>query len=253
MPGHRPFFVRPRAGYAGPVILLIGLAAIVCAYLVGSIPFGYLIARARGIDIRTKGSGNIGATNVWRVMGPRFGLPCFLLDVLKGLVPSLVIAWQVYGPQRVNFSPEQATLLQIAVAVAAVLGHMFPVWLRFKGGKGVATSFGALLGVYPVFTAATAAALLAWIVSALITRMVGISSCIAAVALAGAVLVMRLSHGSIGGLTIPHASTTHAAFAAALAAVVIYKHRANLARTLAGTEPKIGGKRAAQPKASSHA
>jgi glycerol-3-phosphate acyltransferase PlsY len=220
------------------------------AYLVGSVPFGLLIARWRGVDIRTKGSGNIGATNVWRVMGWRPGLACFVLDFLKGLLPSLACAWVLASAWGEGLGARGGTLLALGVAVGAVLGHVFPVWLKFKGGKGIATSFGALLGVYPVFTLASLLALVVWLISARLTRMVGISSCLAAAALAGWVVLTHLApagvderlSAALGGL-YRRADAWQAGFAGVLAALVIFKHRANLARTWAGTESKIGGRR----------
>lgn len=223
------------------------LLLIPASYLVGSIPFGFLIARSQGIDIRTRGSGNIGATNVWRVMGRRWGSLCFLLDFLKGLGPSAACAAVLGSSVGAGWAGERGTLLALGVAIAAVLGHVFPVWLRFKGGKGIATSFGALLGVYPVFTLAALVGLATWLVSARITRMVGISSCLAAVVLASWVVfswagpegAQRTISGVFGSF-YRQAGGLQAGFAVVLALLVIVKHRANLARTWAGTEPKMG-------------
>ncbi len=216
------------------------------AYLVGSIPVGLLVARARGIDIRVHGSGNIGATNVGRVLGHKLGLMVFAIDLLKGALPTL--AFGVLAGVMHHDRPWDLHLAQLAVACAAVLGHVFPVWLRFKGGKGVATGLGALLGTFPVLTLVGVGALVLWVISLRLTRMVGISSVIAGVSMpllvlaAAAVFQARAagpeqpaSYGSIGAMLWPHLLVT-----GLLACLVVYTHRGNIARTFAGTEPRIG-------------
>lgn len=246
--------------------MLLAAILVIIGFLIGSIPFGFLVAKSQGIDIRTRGSGNIGATNVWRVLGPKFGLTCFVLDFLKGLGPTLLGYWALTGAMgkpvlgvALLDAPgglgaqgglgEQGGLVLLGVAVACVLGHMFTPWLGFKGGKGVATSFGALVGVFPVFTLAALAGFVVWLASVLFTRMIGISSVLAAAALAAAVWVEYLfpTRGLLAMLEPLTGSTraglADAAFATVLAAVVIFKHRANIKRTLSGTEPKIGQKK----------
>lgn len=226
------------------------------AYLAGSIPFGLLIARTKGIDIRKHGSGNIGATNVWRVLGKGPGLTCFVLDFLKGLAPTLVFGVLVVRSTDTATSLSTSLIAWwLAVAVCAILGHMFPVWLKFKGGKGVATSFGALVGVYPVFSLAALVALVVWLTSAKLTKMVGVSSCLAALAMPIAVM-FELPVARALGWTLANTGTAggqqtvawpYVLVSTLLAALVIYKHRANIARTIAGTENKIGaGKPAAR-------
>lgn len=211
----------------------------VLAYVVGSIPAGFLLARAKGVDIRRHGSGNIGATNVWRVLGPRLGTLCFVIDVLKGLAPALG-AGVVNG--AVSRTPDATgALCWMGVSALAIAGHMFPVWLKFKGGKGVATGLGALAGVWPVMTVAALVALSVWVVSAKATRYVGVSSCLAALSMplgvvAGAWSVTR-------GERLFETAWPYLVVAACLAALVIYKHRGNIARTLNGTESRIGTRR----------
>lgn len=239
---------------------------IVLGYLLGSVPVGFLIARARGVDIRRHGSGNIGATNVWRVMGWRTGALCFALDMLKGLVPTLMAtALATRGFTRMpapTFKDLDAALLNLGplmVGGAAMLGHIFPVWLKFKGGKGVATGFGALLGVWPVMTVAMIGALLVWLIATRITRMVGISSVIAA-AMAPVLVLFAPSIAMYLRLFPPQSVHPgrnaagiddgvlvwqYVVLTAVLAGVVIYRHRSNIARTFRGTEPKIGGRAAA--------
>lgn len=232
---------------------ILSTSLLLIAFLCGSIPCGFFIARARGIDIRKHGSGNIGATNVWRVCGRGPGLLCFFLDFLKGLAPSLLagaLLNNIISTRLSTLGETSGAALWLAVALAAVLGHMFTPWLGFKGGKGISTGFGALIGVYPVFTLAALVALLAWLIALAITRMVGISSVLAAAALTIVVVGSRLAppslHNTLAHIPIyQRATAVHAAFAAALLLLIIYKHRANIARTLKGTEPKIGQKRPA--------
>jgi acyl phosphate:glycerol-3-phosphate acyltransferase len=235
------------------VLPLLSTSLLLAAFLCGSIPCGFFIARARGIDIRTHGSGNIGATNVWRVCGRGPGLLCFLLDFLKGLAPSLLagaLLNNIISTRLATLSETSSAALWLAVALAAVLGHMFTPWLGFKGGKGISTGFGALIGIYPVFTLAALIALIAWLLALAITRMVGISSVLAAAALTLIVVGSHFASPSLHA-TLSHipiyqrATTIHACFAAALLLLIIYKHRANIARTFKGTEPRIGQKKPA--------
>lgn len=217
---------------------------ILAAYLAGSVPFGLIIARARGVDIRAHGSGNIGATNVGRVLGRRWGALCFALDLLKGLLPTLAAGWHL-GLVRFDGTEPTATVSTGALFVwlgamsATAVGHMFPVWLGFKGGKGVATGFGALLGVWPVLTAAAAGALVVWLASVKLTRMVGISSVLAALCLPVFVLVQPTLAAAMGRGDHPPV-WPFAVVACVLAAVVVIRHRANIARTFAGTEHRVG-------------
>lgn len=212
------------------------------AYVCGSIPFGLLIGKARGVDIRTKGSGNIGATNVGRVLGQPWGFICFGLDVAKGLVPTTA-AGLVLGLWGAASTSGGQALGWLGVAACAVVGHMFPVWLRFKGGKGVATGLGACLGVHPFLSLAALSSLAVWVISVKVTRYVGVSSCLAAVSLPifvwvwhGLGLWARLGgrEAEGDGLIVFIVGT------AALGATVLIKHRGNLVRTIQGTEPRTG-------------
>lgn len=204
-------------------------------------PFGLWIARAKGVNIRAHGSGNIGATNVWRVMGRGPGMLCFTLDVLKGLVPSLS-AGVLLGTVRfgeadpLSAAADASVWLHVGTGVAAILGHMFTPLAGFKGGKGVATAFGALLGVWPVMTVAVLLALAAWIVVFKVGRMVGIASVIAAGIVPLAVAGLGYVDPSLRW------RTPHLVVAIVLAALVIWKHRGNIKRTLAGTEPRFARK-----------
>src|SRR6266542_4254071 len=136
---------------------LLGLIPL--AYLIGSIPFGLVVGLAKGIDPRTAGSGNIGATNLGRLLGGRYFALVFTLDLLKGLLPTLTAG------ALIKFAPHtwHDYLLWLTVAAAAILGHMFSLFLSFKGGKGVATSAGVILGIFPYYTWAGLIAIAAWI------------------------------------------------------------------------------------------
>lgn len=200
---------------------------ILAAYLLGSIPTGYLVARARGIDIRTVGSGNIGATNAFRVLGPAAGSAVLLADALKGFAASY---WLIPALQLAGVAAHNDITERVVAGFAAILGHTFTCWLRFKGGKGIATSAGVYFAVaWP----AAAIALGSWIVVFLATRYVSVASIVAAIALPTGVWVTFRTHGSVAlGL-----ATT------ALGAMVIWKHRSNLARLRAGTENRVVFKR----------
>lgn len=213
----------------------IGFLAL--GYLSGSIPFGLLIGKLKGVDIREHGSGNIGATNVGRVLGRKAGGVCFALDVLKGAIPVDIaaIAMNLYDVSTVT--PARCAWW-FAVAAATILGHMYPVWLKFKGGKGVATGFGALAGMWPILSIATTAALLVWIISVRLTKFVGLSSCIAALLLPLFVIGTALAWRWVEPSDHLRSHWPAVVFAATLATVVIWRHRKNIQRTLNGTEPR---------------
>jgi acyl phosphate:glycerol-3-phosphate acyltransferase len=190
------------------------------AYLLGSIPTGFLVAKARGIDIRTVGSGNIGATNAFRVLGKRMGIFVLAVDALKGWV-----AVQVAAPLVVQAIPEiPVDYARITAGIAVILGHNFTCWLHFKGGKGIATSAGVLIALVPFALLIT---LGVWVVLFLLTRYVSVGSLAASFALPFA--TWYTTRHDIG-LT---------AVAAALGALAIYKHRRNIQRLLDGTESRI--------------
>jgi len=188
--------------------------ALVLAYLFGSIPFSYLVARRKGIDVRTVGSGNVGATNVMRSAGRAAGLAAFALDFLKGSAASWIAA-RLAG-----------TAVGALAAVMAVIGHMLPVWLSFKGGKGVATGAGAFLPLMPV---PTVIGLVSFAVVAALTRFASVGSIAGAAALPLA--------GFLLGAPVPPVAAS-----AAVAVLIVWKHRGNLARIAAGTEHRIGSR-----------
>jgi glycerol-3-phosphate acyltransferase PlsY len=221
-------------------------AAMVCAYVVGSIPFGVIIGKARGIDIRAHGSRNPGATNVARVLGKKLGLLCFALDFLKGAVPVLVagVVFHVINTPVAALSVS-AQWCWLGVAVASVVGHMFSLFLGFRGGKGVATSFGALMAMWPLLTIPALGAMVVWYAAVRLTHYVSVASMAAALSLpVGYLLAHPLSKVLDQPWPDTWAAIEHSSPAlmvtSLLALVVIWKHRGNIARLKRGEEPKAG-------------
>ncbi|MFN4258187.1 MAG: glycerol-3-phosphate 1-O-acyltransferase PlsY [Gemmataceae bacterium] len=195
------------------------------AYLIGAIPFGYWIARWRGVDIFQHGSGNIGATNVGRVLGHQFGMLCFVLDFAKGACPT-ALAMLVSVRMPLELPPDS---LAVIAGLAAFLGHMFPVYLRFRGGKGVATGAGVVTMLLP---GPTALGLLVWVVMVSATRYVSLASLTAAAA---------LCVGRLAWTPTPFApdNVTLTLFCFIAAGLVMARHRANLQRLLQGNENRL--------------
>lgn len=198
-----------------PMLALLILAA----YLLGAVPNGLLLALLQGVDLRKVGSGNIGATNVYRCVGKGWGIAAFVLDAVKGFVPAFVF------PRLLDSAP---SWLGLACGAAAVAGHNWPVWLKFRGGKGVSTSAGMLLGIAP---AAVGIGFAVFAVTVALTRWVSLGSILAAVAVPAAYLGM---HGPQNRLL--------AGALVVMGLLVIVKHRPNIRRLLAGTEPRIAGR-----------
>jgi glycerol-3-phosphate acyltransferase PlsY len=194
------------------------------AYLVGSLPFGYLIGRWRGVDVRTAGSGNIGATNVGRLLGKKWGGLVLLLDGLKGLLPTLLLPHLV---------ADDRTHAAVLAGVAAILGHMFPCWLRFRGGKGVATALGVALVLSWQATLIAAAVFLMLFVA---FRIVSLGSIGAALAFAVTQMVRLRPE--------PFAADrwSLAAFSLAIPALIILRHRSNIVRLWRGEENRFRSK-----------
>lgn len=200
---------------------LIGyLLAALVSYLAGSIPTGFLWARARGIDIRTVGSGNIGATNVMRALGKGPGITVLLIDAAKGYLP----VW--LAPLCWTAADER--WLQIVCCLGVIAGHNWTCWLKFKGGKGIATSAGALLAFLP---GPLGCAVAAWVLVFAVSRYVSLASIVAAI-------VIPLATWWLEG------DRLLLLFTAALGLLAIYKHRSNIQRLLAGTENRMGKQRA---------
>src|ERR1051326_337821 len=202
-----------------PGYILTALAA----YLLGSIPTGFLVAKARGVDIRTVGSGNIGATNVFRYLGKPAGIFVLLADALKGWLAIAVVADLVLLRFFPHFSDTQRDVLRVCAGGAAVLGHNFTCWLHFKGGKGIATSAGVLIAlVLPSLLIILGV----WIIVFALTRYVSLASISAAFTLPFAAWISGKTLAMILAM-------------AAMAALAIYKHKPNIKRLLNGTESRI--------------
>jgi glycerol-3-phosphate acyltransferase PlsY len=205
-------------------VLIVGyLAAALGGYLLGSVPTGYLVAKGRGVDIRSVGSGNIGATNVFRALGVAAGVFVLLVDAVKGVVPVVAarLLWRGWDPSASALTAEWAGLV---AGFCAVLGHNYTCWLRFKGGKGIATSAGVLAALVPgaflILLGVFAGVLLA-------TRYVSLASISAALTLPFAVWATA---GSLNLIVVT----------AVLGALAVYKHKANIRRLLNGTENRLG-------------
>jgi len=209
--------------------------AIALSYLAGSIPFGVLIAKTKGVNIREQGSKNIGATNVGRVLGKKLGLVCFSLDVFKGAVPVYIVgSYSGLFGQPIEIIGTSEMLLWISVALASLLGHMYSPWLKFGGGKGVATTFGGMVAMWPLLTLPVVLAFVAWIITAKATKLVSLASLIAATVLFfDAIAVVFLSS------TLEHAWPL-IAVTGLIACMVICKHRSNIGRIIRGEETKLG-------------
>ena len=192
------------------------------AFLLGSIPTGYLVARAKGVDIRQHGSGNIGATNVFRTLGKPLGILVFFIDALKGFGA----VWLA------NHFGEACPWTGIVAAVSAIAGHNYTPWLGFKGGKGIATSAGVLLALMPWAVLAIA---IVWIVTFKVSRYVSLASICAAAALP--VAVGALWSAGCGG------NGPLLAFALLISALAIWRHRSNIERLRAGTESRFEPKK----------
>jgi glycerol-3-phosphate acyltransferase PlsY len=210
-------------------------AASFVGYFLGSLPFGYVVARAHGVNIFKEGSGNPGATNVKRVLGEKFGAKgkragnvVFALDAVKGAAAA---AWPLFTA----LPAADARLLGLVGVIAAVLGHSFSMFTKFKGGKGVATAAGGLIVLMPISCSVGA---IVWVLTFVFTRYVSLGSVLAAVAVPATSWVRWFQ----GEMPLPFSVV-----ATALGAFVIFRHRANIRRLLAGTEPRFAKKTPAQP------
>ncbi|MEZ4414651.1 MAG: glycerol-3-phosphate 1-O-acyltransferase PlsY [Gemmatimonadota bacterium] len=187
------------------------------AYVVGATPTSFWVGKAKGIDLRTRGSGNLGATNAFRVLGWRAALPVIVVDVFKGWLPAWVFP---------RLDGDAAWGWVLAYGGAAIVGHMFSFWVRFRGGKGVATSGGVFIALAPL---AALVGFVVWALTVVLTRFVSVGSIAAALALPIAI-----------ALTAPPGGRALLGFTSGLAAFVIWAHRSNVGRLLRGEEPRIG-------------
>jgi acyl phosphate:glycerol-3-phosphate acyltransferase len=201
------------------------LFSALASYFAGAIPVSYLIGRSRGVDIRQHGSGNVGATNVFRTVGKTWGILAFAGDFAKGFVPTFLFPLLA---ARVDATPDPV-MLAVACGCSAVIGHVFPVYLGFKGGKGVATSAGVLLGIAP---AAVGIGVCVFLGVFLASRYVSLASILAAAVIADAAWGLYWEPSNAKSLTLPIALT-------ALAALTIYRHKSNIRRLLNGTENRF--------------
>jgi len=198
------------------------------SYLIGAIPFGLIVGLSKGIDVRKAGSGNIGASNVGRLLGKKYFRIVFALDLGKGLLPALAAGFVVH------FQATDPTLelLWLIVAYAAMVGHMFSIFLGFKGGKGVATAAGILLGIFPYFTIPVVFGLTLWYVIFKITRYISVASIIGSSSLP----VFYIIIGLIAGWPVFGRQLPLLIAAILMALMIVVKHRGNIARLMAGTE-----------------
>lgn len=206
---------------------------ILAAYLIGSVPFGYIAGRINGIDLREHGSHNIGATNTVRVLGKRWGIPVFILDFLKGFIPLLLMKYHL-GEDVTQFDAGQMGWL-VGMLFALVLGHTFTCFLRFKGGKGVATTAGCLVALAPSIGLWAVGA---WVLCMILTRYVSLSSMVAGVA-------MMLSAAYLFWFRDGECSVADMMVLGLLLLVfvlVVVKHRSNIVRLCRGTEPRAFSK-----------
>lgn len=204
---------------------IITTATILIAYLIGALPFGYLIGKFNGLDIRQHGSGNIGATNVTRVVGKWWGRLCFLLDFVKGVVPVLVTGYLV----RTDYLNDNAGVLQAFAAFATVAGHIWPIYLGFKGGKGISTAAGAIIALNaPTLISAG----ILWGIIFFASRYVSLASVLAAASLPFFCWFFKY-------FGIHDATKAEFVLLTLLAILTILKHTSNIKRLLKGTESRF--------------
>jgi acyl phosphate:glycerol-3-phosphate acyltransferase len=212
------------------------LSLFIGSYLLGAIPFGLLVAKSKGVDIRATGSGNIGATNVGRVLGKKWGILVFVLDAAKGAAATIAASVLIHrGMLGDMWILTCGDFVWLGAGACAVLGHMYPIYTGFKGGKGVASSLGAIFGVYPYLSGSAALALLLWGLVVKSTGYVSLASILAAWSVPVWFVVIALiekwplaEHTALIGLCV------------VLSILITYRHRANLARIRSGTENKVG-------------
>ncbi len=207
------------------VVWYVTFLILIVSYLFGSVPIGFIVGKLAGIDIRRCGSGNIGATNVLRVLGKKYGYTVFFFDALKGFVAVRTCLLIVAGNPSVRLYADFFALLG---AVTCVIGHAFPVWLRFKGGKGVATSAGVIIGLMPL---AAAIVFPIWFIAFEVSRYVSVASICAAISLP-VTIAFFLRFKLMDSVVLFY-------FSVGLAALVVWQHRSNFSRLLNGTEQRF--------------
>lgn len=207
---------------------MIWLVIVILCYLIGSFPSGYLVGKSQGIDIRQHGSGNIGATNVLRVMGKKWGYLVFFCDSLKGFISVKVGVWLAAS------AGGDTTLAGVLAGICCIVGHNYTVWLHFKGGKGIATSIGVLLAIVPIVIVLVI--LIVWVAVFFVWKYVSLASICAALSLPVAVLALFpfVGYGSYWVLLV---------FSLIVAGLAVWRHRSNIDRLLHGKENRFGTKR----------
>lgn len=221
------------------VLFLCTLAS----FLLGSIPFGLLVGFAHGVDVRTIGSGNVGAMNVGRILGRQWFIVVFVLDLLKGLIPTLIGGWMLLGNAN-SVSIQTAMIGRLIVGLASILGHNYSPFLHFRGGKGVSTSLGVALGVYPDLSVPAVLAFLVWAAGFGVTRMSSVGSILGGLFFP----LFYLGYLNHRGENVSE-HWPFVAFSVLVALLVVLRHKANIARIFAGTENRAGlGGRAAKIK-----
>ncbi|MBN2561844.1 MAG: glycerol-3-phosphate 1-O-acyltransferase PlsY [Phycisphaerae bacterium] len=208
------------------------------SYLLGGVPFGLVVARLKGVDIRKRGSGNVGATNVGRVLGRKWGVLVLVLDATKGALTTVLASVLLMhrDGRFADVGQVHRDLVLLSTGVCCVIGSIAPVYLRFRGGKGVATSLGVVLGIYPYLTLPGLAALAVWAIVVLASRYVSLGSIAAACVLPVAFIAISwfshwplADHYPLLGLCL------------VMSSAVLLRHRGNMGRLLSGTESRIGG------------
>jgi glycerol-3-phosphate acyltransferase PlsY len=207
---------------------MIWLVIVILCYLIGSFPSGYLVGKSQGIDIRQHGSGNIGATNVLRVMGKKWGYLVFFCDSLKGFIAVKIGVWLAAS------AGGDTTLAGVLAGIFCIIGHNYTVWLHFKGGKGIATSIGVLLAIVPI--AIVLVILIVWVAVFFVWKYVSLASICAALSLPVAVLALFpfVGHGNYWVLLV---------FSLIVATLAVWRHRSNIDRLVHGKENRFGTKR----------
>jgi glycerol-3-phosphate acyltransferase PlsY len=205
---------------------MLYLASALVAYFLGSIPWGYLAGKLNGVDLHKEGSGSTGATNTLRVLGKPWGYTVFALDTLKGSL-AVFAAFQI-SSRFFASTPNETISAGVAAAIFAVIGHSYPVWLKFQGGKGIATSAGIMLALFPwpVF----ASGLLVWLMLFYSTRFVSVASLGAAVALPSSSAVLWW---------LGDCDAIRTSIAAAMCVLAVWRHKSNISRLMAGTEKRF--------------
>ncbi|MBY0308334.1 MAG: glycerol-3-phosphate 1-O-acyltransferase PlsY [Phycisphaerales bacterium] len=227
---------------------LVWAGLLLIGYLLGGIPFGLLLGLAKGVDVRQHGSKNIGSANVGRTLGRRWGVLTFFLDALKGFLPTFIGGFVLKTIARPEV-PSSMAWAWLSIGVATVVGHMWSPYLKFRGGKGVATGFGAVMAVFPILTLPALVALAVWAVCVRATRFIGLSSCIAASSIPVSIIFVNGVARRFGffvpenGAQVRWPMWPYITAAVMLAVMVTWRHRSNIARMLNGTEPRYGQKK----------